>query len=45
LSQLKNETVLRSLIFDEDVQQYLCKGYALKEHAILKYVKPSEAEE
>lgn len=45
LSQLKNETVLRSLIFDEETQNYLCKGYALKEHAILKYKKPIEVEE
>ncbi|PAE13883.1 GTPase HflX [Niallia circulans] len=45
LSQLKNETVLRSLIFDEETQNYLCKGYAFKEHAILNYKKSIEKEE
>ncbi len=34
LSQLKNETILRSLLFDEDKQHYICKGYVLKEHAL-----------
>jgi GTP-binding protein HflX len=38
LSQLKNETVLRSLEFDEDNQHYFCKGYALKDHAISGYL-------
>ncbi|WP_445487331.1 GTPase HflX [Niallia sp. 03133] len=34
LSQLKNETILRSLHFEEEKQHYVCKGYALKDHAI-----------
>ncbi|GKU82682.1 GTPase HflX [Niallia sp. NCCP-28] len=34
LSQLKNETILRSLFFEEEKQVYLCKGYCLKEHAL-----------
>lgn len=34
LSQLKNETVLRSLLFNEEGQVYECNGYALKEHSI-----------
>lgn len=34
LSQLKNETVLRSLLFEEEKQVYICTGYCLKEHAL-----------
>lgn len=34
LSQLKNETILRELTFDEEKQSYICKGYALKNHHI-----------
>lgn len=34
LSQLKNETILRSLFFEEEQQVYVCKGYCLKEHAL-----------
>ncbi|PLR94810.1 GTPase HflX [Bacillus sp. T33-2] len=34
LSQLKNETILRELTFDENNQVYICKGYALKDHQI-----------
>ncbi|SEM49736.1 GTP-binding protein HflX [Mesobacillus persicus] len=34
LSQLKNETILRELTFDEDKQGYVCKGYALKDHHV-----------
>ncbi|MFT8321578.1 MAG: GTPase HflX [Bacillus sp. (in: firmicutes)] len=34
LSQLKNETIMRSLVFDEEEQHYVCKGYVLKDHAI-----------
>lgn len=45
LSQLKNETVLRDLTFNEETQLYLCKGYALKEHAISKYIQPHETNE
>jgi GTP-binding protein HflX len=34
LSQLKNDTILRELSFDEDGQVYVCKGYCLKDHQI-----------
>jgi GTPase len=34
LSQLKNETILRELTFDEEKQSYICKGYALENHHI-----------
>jgi GTP-binding protein HflX len=34
LSLLKNETILRELSFQEEQQNYLCKGYALKDHQI-----------
>ncbi|MDQ0155002.1 GTPase HflX [Robertmurraya andreesenii] len=34
LSQLKNETILRELNFDEEKQLYVCKGYALTDHKI-----------
>ncbi len=34
LSQLKNETILRALVFDEKGQFYRCKGYSLKDHQI-----------
>jgi GTP-binding protein HflX len=34
LSQLKNETILRALVFDEEGQTYHCKGYSLKDHQI-----------
>ena len=34
LSQLKNETVLRELTFDEQEQFYRCKGYTLEDHQI-----------
>jgi len=41
LSQLKNETILRELSFDEEDQFYHCKGYSLQDHQItgqlLKY--------
>jgi len=39
LSQLKNETILRELSFDEEEQFYICKGYALKEHPIAGTLK------
>jgi len=35
LSQLKNETILRELTFDEDNQWYICKGYTLADHPIV----------
>lgn len=34
LSQLKNETILRELTFNEEKQVYLCKGYAPVDHQI-----------
>lgn len=34
LSQLKNETILRELTFNEEKQIYLCKGYAPADHQI-----------
>ncbi|MEH7525848.1 GTPase HflX [Bacillus sp. JJ1503] len=34
LSQLKNETILRELFFDEEKQIYVCKGYYLENHHI-----------
>ncbi|MBT2654465.1 GTPase HflX [Bacillus sp. ISL-18] len=34
LSQLKNETILRELVFDEEGQFYRCKGYTLADHQI-----------
>lgn len=34
LSQLKNQTILRELQFDEENQKYVCKGYALPNHSL-----------
>ena len=34
LSQLKNETILRELTFNEDKELYVCKGYHLEDHQI-----------
>lgn len=34
LSQLKNETVLRELSFNEENQYYKCRGFSLKDHQI-----------
>ncbi|MCM2533349.1 GTPase HflX [Neobacillus pocheonensis] len=34
LSQLKNETVLRELSFDEESQLYQCRGFSLQDHQI-----------
>lgn len=34
LSQLKNETILRELTFNEDKELYVCKGYFLEDHQI-----------
>lgn len=34
LSQLKNDTILRELTFDEETQDYRCKGFSLKDHQI-----------
>lgn len=34
LSQLKNDTILRELVFDEEDQFYRCKGFTLADHQI-----------
>ena len=34
LAQLKNETILRSLIFNEEKECYECKGFCLTDHPI-----------
>ncbi|MFE8699175.1 GTPase HflX [Cytobacillus sp. FJAT-54145] len=34
LSQLKNDTILRELSFNEEKQLYVCKGYSLQDHQI-----------
>ncbi|MDQ0216968.1 GTPase HflX [Peribacillus cavernae] len=34
LSQLKNETILRSLSFNEEKEQYECKGFSLLDHPL-----------
>ncbi|SFC09275.1 GTP-binding protein HflX [Bacillus sp. OV322] len=43
LSQLENESILRSLLFHEEDEQYECKGYSLKDHPLTgqleKYAK------
>ncbi len=39
LSQLKNETMLRELIFDEEKQMYSCKGFSSTDHQIAGQLK------
>jgi GTPase len=39
LSQLKNETILRELSFDEERQGYICKGFSLADHQITGQLK------
>lgn len=39
LSQLKNETILRELVFAEDVQMYVCKGFAYQNQTIAGQLK------
>ncbi|MGA9227178.1 MAG: GTPase HflX [Mesobacillus sp.] len=39
LAQLKNETILRELSFDEDKQGYVCKGFSLTDHQITGQLK------
>lgn len=34
LAQLKNETIVRELVFDEESELYQCKGYSLQDHQI-----------
>ena len=40
LSQLKNETILRELRFDEEKQIYIGKGYTLADHPIHGQMQP-----
>lgn len=39
LAQLKNETILRELTFDEDKQKYVCKGFTFDDHPIYGQVQ------
>lgn len=39
LSQLKNETILRELVFAEDEQMYVCKGFAYQNQTIAGQLK------
>lgn len=39
LAQLKNETILRELSFDEEKQGYICKGFSLADHQITGQLK------
>lgn len=39
LSQLKNETILRELVFEEEKQMYTCKGYAYTDQQISGQLK------
>ncbi|PLT34114.1 GTPase HflX [Bacillus sp. V5-8f] len=39
LSQLKNETIMRSLSFDEEKESYECKGFALVDHPLTGQLK------
>ena len=34
ISQLKNETIVRELIFDEERELYQCRGFSLPDHQI-----------
>ncbi|MED1201912.1 GTPase HflX [Heyndrickxia acidicola] len=35
LAALKNDTILRELVFQEENQTYRCKGYALEDHPVV----------
>lgn len=39
LSQLKNETILRELSFNEEEEIYICRGFSLKDHQITGELK------
>ncbi|CAM3729830.1 GTPase HflX [Mesobacillus thioparans] len=39
LAQLKNETILRELAFDEEKQVYVCRGFSLTDHQITGQLK------
>ncbi|WP_249316605.1 GTPase HflX [Bacillus sp. FJAT-50079] len=39
LSVLKTETIMRELVFLEEKDAYMCKGYVLKDHPVLGAVK------
>ncbi|MCM3032634.1 MULTISPECIES: GTPase HflX [unclassified Niallia] len=43
LAQLKNETILRSLAFEEEEQQYSCKGYCLHDSSLSGQLKAYKA--
>nr|WP_295972471.1 GTPase HflX [uncultured Bacillus sp.] len=40
LAQLKNETILNELRFEEEKQFYICKGYYLMDHPIFGQLQP-----
>ncbi len=44
LSQLKNETILRELSFEEETELYRCKGYSLKDHQITGHLQKYKGE-
>jgi GTP-binding protein HflX len=35
LAALKNDTILRELVFQEENQSYKCKGFALEDHPVV----------
>jgi GTP-binding protein HflX len=35
LAALKNDTILRELVFQEETQSYRCKGFALEDHPVV----------
>jgi GTP-binding protein HflX len=39
LAQLKNESILRELYFDEEKQGYICKGFSLVDHQLTGQLK------
>ncbi|WP_071461182.1 GTPase HflX [Bacillus massilinigeriensis] len=39
LSQLKNETILRQLSFDENKNAYVCNGFSMRDHHISGQIK------
>jgi len=43
LAQLKNESILRSLVFEEEEQQYTCKGYCLHDTSLSGQLKAYKA--
>ncbi|TRZ38435.1 GTPase HflX [Niallia circulans] len=43
LAQLKNESILRSLVFEEEEQQYTCTGYCLHDTSLSGQLKAYKA--